>query len=87
MQNNSVYPLDYPVEKVVHTTFLKFSINNIMITLFHSANIFVSLYDETDVILDSLILDMSGEAYDLWNSDAYLVEWVRLQIQTMYARI
>jgi len=81
---NTVYPLDYPVEKVVKSTFIKFSIGNIMLTLFNSANLHVMLYDEGSRAIDSLNLTISGEAYDLWNSDEYLVNWVRLQIQSMY---
>jgi hypothetical protein len=76
------YPIIPPVEQVIKTVIVSFTIENVSVNLFTSANISVSYLDERGYNVGGNIYLMDGEAYGLWNNDdEYLVEWVTLQIK------
>jgi Ni,Fe-hydrogenase I cytochrome b subunit len=82
--NSGYYDLDKPIAKVVKSEMVKFSINNIVVNPFKLATMSVMLVDELDTVIDGMFLILEGEEYELWNSDEYLVNWVRLQIDKKY---
>lgn len=82
--NNQYYDLDKPIEKIVKSEMLKFSINNLVVSPFNSATMSVMLVDVNDNIVDGMYLILEGEEYSFWNSDEYLIEWVRIQIDKKY---
>lgn len=82
--NSAYYDLDVPIEKVVKSEMIKFSINNLVVSPFNSATMSVMLLDIFDSAVDGMYLVLEGEEYMLWNSDQYLIEWVKLQIYKKY---
>lgn len=82
--NSEYYDLDKPIEKVVRSEMIKFSINNLVVTPFNSATMSVMLVDLENAVVDGMYLVLEGEEYMLWNSDQYLVDWVKLQIHNKY---
>jgi hypothetical protein len=85
--NQEYYPLDKPIEKVVRSEMIKFTINNIVVTPFNQATMSVMLLDLENVVVDGMYLVLEGEEYMLWNSDEYLINWVKLQIHNKYNTI
>jgi hypothetical protein len=82
---DSYYPLEPLVEKIVINKVVKFTINNLNITLFSQATMTAVLYNVDDVLLDTLYLILAGQEYLDWNSDdEYLVDWVSEQIRLQY---
>jgi hypothetical protein len=76
------YPIIPPVEQVIKTVIASFTIENVSVNLFTSANISVSYLDERGLGVGGNIFLMDGEDYALWNNDdAYLVEWTTRQIK------
>jgi hypothetical protein len=76
------YPIIPPVEQVIKTVIASFTIENVSVNLFTSANISVSYLDERGLCVGGNVFLMDGEDYVLWNNDdEYLVEWVTLQIK------
>lgn len=83
--SNSYYPLEPEVERIVIQRVVKFTINNLNITLFNQATMTAVLYNVDDVLLDGLFLTLAGQEYLDWNSDdEYLVNWVAQQIRYQY---
>ncbi len=83
--NTDQYNLDNPVEQVIRHVIVKFAINDITITPFQSANIYVNLFNIHNEGVASQALLMEGEAYNQWgDSDEYLINWIKLQIQNLY---
>lgn len=83
--NKSYYPLEPPVEKIVVQRVVKFTINNLNITLFSQATLTAVLYNIDDVLLDCIALTLSGQEYLDWNSsDEYLINWTSQQIRLQY---
>lgn len=82
--NTEYYPLDVPIEKVVRSEMTQFTINNVIVTPFNSATMSVMLLDVSDSVVDGLYLTLEGEEYNAWNSDQYLVDWVKVQIRKKY---
>jgi hypothetical protein len=82
--SDSYYPLEPAVERIVIQRVVKFTINNLNITLFNQATMTAVLYND-DVLLDGLFLTLAGQEYLDWNSDdEYLVNWVSQQIRYQY---
>jgi len=81
---NTEYPLDNPIEKVVRSEMIKFTINNLVVTPFNQATMSVMLLDLENAVVDGMYLVLEGEEYMLWNSDQYLIDWVKLQIHNKY---
>jgi hypothetical protein len=82
---DSYYPLEPPVEKIVINKVVKFIIANLQITLFEQATMTAVLYNVDDVLLDTLYLILAGREYLDWNSDdEYLINWVAQQIRYTY---
>lgn len=81
---NTEYPLDNPIEKVVRSEMIKFSINNLVVSPFNQATMSVMLLDVENAVVDGMYLILEGEEYMLWNSDQYLIDWVKLQIHNKY---
>lgn len=76
------YPIIPPVEQIVKTVIASFTIENVSVNLFTSANISVSYLDERGLCVGGNVFLMDSEAYALWNNDdEYLVEWVTIQIK------
>jgi hypothetical protein len=84
---NQEYPLDKPIEKVVRSEMVKFTINNLQVTPFNQATMSVMLLDIQNAVVDGMYLVLQGEEYMLWNSDQYLIDWVKLQIHNKYNTI
>lgn len=83
--NTEYYNLDKPVEQVIRHIIVKFSINDITITPFQSANIYVNLFNVRDEGVATQLFIMQGEAYNQWgDSDEYLINWTRQQIENLY---
>lgn len=83
--NKEYYNLDKPVEQVIRHIIVKFSINDITITPFQSANVYVNLFNVRDEGVASQLFVMEGEAYNQWgDSDEYLIQWTRQQIENLY---
>lgn len=83
--NSDYYNLDKPVEQVIRHVIVKFSINDITLTPFHSANIYVNLINVRDECVATQLFVMQGEAYNQWgDSDEYLIEWTKQQIENLY---
>lgn len=83
--NTEYYNLDKPVEQVIRHIIVKFSINDITITPFQSANIYVNLFNVRDEGVATQLFIMQGEAYSQWgDSDEYLINWTRQQIENLY---
>jgi hypothetical protein len=82
--NPGYYPLDKPIEKVVRSEMIKFSINNLIVSPFNQATMSVMLVDVENAVVDGMYLVLEGEEYMLWNSDQYLIDWVKLQIDKKY---
>ena len=82
--NPGYYPLDAPIEKVVRSEMIKFSINNLIVTPFNQATMSVMLADMSDAVVDGMYLILEGEEYNAWNSDEYLIDWVKVQIHKKY---
>lgn len=82
--NPGYYPLDAPIEKVVRSEMIKFSINNLIVTPFNQATMSVMLADMSDAVVDGMYLILEGEEYNAWNSDQYLIDWVKVQIHKKY---
>lgn len=85
--NNDYYPLDNPIEKVVRSEMVKFSIINLVVLPFNQATMSCMLVDQNDSVVDGMYLVLEGEEYILWNSDQYLIDWVKLQIEKKYPAI
>lgn len=85
--NPEYYPLDKPIEKVVRSEMIKFTINNLVVSPFNSATMSVMLLDLENTVVDGMYLVLEGEEYMLWNSDEYLINWVKLQIHNKYNTI
>lgn len=85
--NPEYYNLDEPIEKVVISNMIKFSINNVVVSPFNSATMTVVLVDELNHMIDGMFLTLDGEAYTAWLTDEYLVDWVKLQIQYHYGAL
>lgn len=83
--NTEFYNLDYPVEQVIKNIIVKFSINDIVVTPFQSANIFVNLYNvRNECVLTSIFL-MEGQEYSNWSDDdEYLINWVKNKISNLF---
>ena len=76
--NTEYYNLDKPVEQVIKHIYVKFSINDITITPYRSANIYVNLYNYKNECTYCNVFLMEGYAYDQWgDSDDYLIEWTK----------
>jgi hypothetical protein len=84
---NQEYPLDKPIEKVVRSEMVKFTINNLQVTPFNQATMSVMLLNDKNESVDGMYLVLQGEEYMLWNSDQYLIDWVKLQIHNKYNTI
>ena len=69
------YTLDVPI--IYTQTAVEFSINVTNIQLNKMAYIHVCLHDERGVVINNRFFNLEGEDYDLWQSDDYLIEWVR----------
>lgn len=83
--NTEYYNLDKPVEQVIRHVIVKFSINDITITPFQSANVYVNLFNVKDEGVASQLFVMQGYDYDQWgDSDVYLIEWTKRQIENLY---
>lgn len=82
---NTEYNLDNPVEQVICHIIVKFSINDITITPFQSANIYVNLINAKDECVSKQLFLMEGDAYNQWgDSDEYLIQWTKQQIEKLY---
>jgi hypothetical protein len=82
--NPGYYPLDKPIEKVVISEMIKFSINNLVVSPFNQATMSVMLVNDKNETVDGMYLILEGEEYKLWVSDQYLIDWVKLQIHNKY---
>ncbi len=83
--NTDYYNLENPVEQVIRHIIVKFKINDITITPFQNAIIYINLYNIRDEGIASQTLLMENEAYNLWgDSDEYLINWIKEQIQKIY---
>lgn len=82
--NTEYYPLDEPIEKVVRSEMIKFTINNLQVLPFNQATMSVMLLDVENAVVDGMYLILEGEEYMLWNSDEYLINWVKIQIHKKY---
>lgn len=82
--NTEYYPLDEPIEKIVRSEMIKFTINNLQVLPFNQATMSVMLLDVENAVVDGMYLILEGEEYMLWNSDEYLINWVKLQIHKKY---
>lgn len=86
--NTEYYNLDAPVEQIIRHIIIKFSINDITITPFQSANIYVNLFNINDECVSSKLFIMEGEAYAQWgDSDEYLIQWTKQQIEAEFKRV
>lgn len=85
--NTGYYPLDAPIEKVVRSEMIKFTINNIVVSPFKQATMSVNLVSVDNLLVDGMYLILEGEEYDAWISDEYLINWVKLQIHNKYNTI
>ncbi len=85
--NPQNYPLDEPIEKIVKSQMIKFSINNLVVSPFNQATMSVMLLDVENAVVDGMYLILEGEEYILWNSDEYLINWVKFQINNKYNAI
>jgi hypothetical protein len=86
MIENETYPLDEPITKIIRYEFLTFTISELMVQAFKSATMRVELNTIDQGVGEILFLTMEGPAYDLWNSDEYLVNWVREQLKIIYQK-
>lgn len=83
--NTDYYNLDKPVEQIICHIIVKFSINDITITPFQSANIYVNLINAKDECVSKQLFLMEGDAYNQWgDSDEYLIQWTKQQIEKLY---
>jgi hypothetical protein len=82
--NTGYYPLDAPIEKVVISEMIKFSISNLVVSPFNSATMSVMLVNLENAVVDGMYLTLEGEEYMLWTSDQYLIDWVKVQIHNKY---
>ncbi len=71
----TTYTLEHPI--VYTQTAVRFSINVTNIQLNSMANIYVCLHDEQGGVIDTKCFILEGEEYALWESDEYLIQWVR----------
>lgn len=76
--NTTTYTLEHPI--VYTQTAVQFSINVTNIQLNSMANIHVCLYDERGGVIDTKSFILEGQEYDLWQSDQYLIEWIRAKL-------
>jgi hypothetical protein len=40
-----------------------------------------------NAVVDGMYLILEGEEYNAWNSDQYLIDWVKVQIEKKYPAI
>lgn len=84
----SFYPLSEPITKTVITTYTSYTINNIVITPFIQATMMIELFSEDKTAVCSQYLCMQGNDYADWQGDdAYLINWVNLQLEEMQKNI
>lgn len=76
---DSKYPLNSPVD--YNYRVVSYTIQVVYIELNSYANIAASLFTADGSLVDNKNYILKGEEYDLWLSDDYLIEWVRLQIE------
>lgn len=88
MSNIEIYPLDEPLQKVIVYDYVSFIINEVLITPFKCANIFICLNTDTFQDINNVVsLLMEGEDYQLWNNnDEYLISWIKQQLKILYGK-
>jgi hypothetical protein len=76
--NYTKYTLNNPI--IYTQTAVEFSINVTNIQLNKMAYIHVCLHDERGGVIDNRFFNLEGEDYDLWQSDEYLIQWIRSKL-------
>ena len=79
MDQPQYYPLTAPIDYVYRATSYTIQVSNI--DLNKSAEIFAVVFTADRRIVDNKIYYLTGEEYDLWLSDDYLINWVRIQLE------
>lgn len=76
MSTNDVVPIEN-FDIVTSNIAVAFSVDVIMLTLFVSADLRVTVYDAKKNIIQCSVLTISGEAYSNWsNNDEYINTYV-----------
>jgi len=73
--NYTKYTLDVPI--IYTQTAIQFSIIVSNLQPNKMAYISVSLHDEMGSVIDNWFFTLENEDYALWQSDDYLIQWVR----------
>jgi hypothetical protein len=76
--DDTKYLLSSPI--TFNRTSIRFSISVASIVLNEFAYIQVKLFDNEDDIVDTRILVIDGEDYQLWTNDQYLIDWTRKKL-------
>ena len=79
MSEPQYYPLTAPIDYVYRAT--SFTVQVFTMELNISAEISAVVYTADRRIVDNKIYYLTGEEYDLWLSDDYLINWVRVQLE------
>jgi len=73
LQKPILYP---PIPEQVKLT--KFSVKVTELVLFQKVDLIVYLFDENDVLINSVNMSLSGNDYSLWNNDdTYIINYVK----------
>lgn len=86
-QSSTEYPLPQPTEQIVRNRIDTFVIFRLNVIPNESASIGVYLKNPESQSSVVLNLIMEGEAYALWITDEYLIQWITDQIYLAYPPI
>jgi hypothetical protein len=77
--SESQYPLNSPVD--YNYRVVSYTVQVVYIELNSYATIAASLFTADNHLVENKNYLLQGEEYQLWLSDSYLIEWVRIQIE------
>jgi trans-2-enoyl-CoA reductase len=73
-------PVDPPVIKTTIKTYETFTVELATMQLNISATFSVKLFDASGVYVEMIMMTMSGEDYQKWTNDSYVIQWVNDQL-------
>ena len=84
MQQPTNYPLPKPTESIIRSVIQSFDIFRLNVVPNVSASIGVWLRTDGSNTVISMSLELEGPAYDAWETDDYLIQWITEQIYIAY---
>jgi len=86
--NREVFNLDGPVEQVIRNVMIAFTINDTVVVPFKCATVYINLLNSSGDCVATQMYVMEGWAYEQWGGDdAYLINWIRQQVEAQYSRV